>query len=162
MICHGANAWGGPSPAAALQALEATLGGDPKLRAALTGPWPGFAMTVLPPPKLRILVVEDDPLTLASTIELLELLGHWATGVKSAEVAMSRFLEGAFDVLFIDLNLPGLSGLELADNLRTREPLPVIFASGGGQPLKSRQRRRYGCASPTRSANSRMLLLSVN
>lgn len=89
-------------------------------------------MTTSPPPKLRILVVEDDPATLAATIDLLQLLGHWATGVKNAELAMSRFLEGAFDVLFIDLNLPGLSGMELADNLRNREPLPVIFATGGG------------------------------
>ena len=45
---------------------------------------------------------------------------------------MNRFLEGAFDVLFIDLNLPGLSGMELAENLRKLEPLPVIFATGGG------------------------------
>ena len=89
-------------------------------------------MTTLPPAKLRILVVEDDPGTLAATLDLLELLGHWATGVKSAELAMSRFLEGAFDVLLIDLNLPGLSGVELADNLRQREPLPVIFVTGGG------------------------------
>lgn len=82
-----------------------------------------------PTRKLRILVVEDDPTTLALTLDLLEHLGHWATGVKSAEMALCRFLEGAFDVLFFDLNLPGLSGLELAEKLRCRERLPVIFAS---------------------------------
>ena len=81
--------------------------------------------------KLRILVIEDDPATLALTLELLGLLGHWATGVRSAEAAIDRFLEGAFDLLFLDVDLPGLSGIELAEKLRSREPLPVIFASGG-------------------------------
>lgn len=83
-----------------------------------------------PAAKLRVLVVEDDAATLTLAVELLELLGHWAAGVTSAEAAMSRFLEGAFDVLLIDLNLPGLSGMELAERLRRRESLPVIFASG--------------------------------
>jgi CheY-like chemotaxis protein len=49
-----------------------------------------------PPATLRILVVEDEPDALAATVELLQALGHWATGVKSAEVAKDRFLPGAF------------------------------------------------------------------
>ena len=46
---------------------------------------------------LRVLVVEDDPAALSATVELLQLLGHWATGVKSAEVAKDRFIDGAFE-----------------------------------------------------------------
>ncbi|GAA4343537.1 hypothetical protein GCM10023165_26080 [Variovorax defluvii] len=87
-----------------------------------------------PPPRLRILVVEDDADTLAATLHLLQALGHWATGVKSAEGAKSRFLEGVFDVLMVDIGLPALSGRELAQTLRERASFPVIFATGQAAP----------------------------
>lgn len=84
--------------------------------------------------KLRVLVVEDDPAALSATVELLQLLGHWATGVKSAEVAMSRFMDGAFDVLLTDIGLPALSGYDLVQSLPSGHRMQVIFASGQTQP----------------------------
>lgn len=83
---------------------------------------------------LRVLVVEDDPDVLEAALEALELLGHWATGVGSAEGALTRFLEGAFDVLMVDIGLPALSGLELAGKLQARCKLPIIFATGRKAP----------------------------
>jgi len=83
---------------------------------------------------LRVLVVEDDPDVLEATLEALELLGHWATGVKSAESALARFLEGAFDLVVADVGLPALSGLELAGKLQARCGLPIIFATGTQVP----------------------------
>jgi CheY-like chemotaxis protein len=83
---------------------------------------------------LRVLVVEDDPDVLDAALEALELLGHWATGVRSAEGALVRFLEGAFDVLMVDIGLPALSGLELAGKLQARCKLPIIFATGRKAP----------------------------
>ena len=88
------------------------------------------------PQKMRVLVVEDDPGTLALTLSLLETLGHWATGVRSAELAIHRFLEGAFDVLIADIGLPGLSGQDLAEKLQGRCNLPVIFATGQSAPAQ--------------------------
>ncbi|WP_213954744.1 MULTISPECIES: response regulator [unclassified Variovorax] len=84
--------------------------------------------------RLRILVVEDDVDALALTQELLGLLGHWSAGVGSAEGALARFSEGAFDVLLLDVNLPALSGLDLAEKLGRLESLPVIFATGSDPP----------------------------
>ncbi|MEJ7686203.1 MAG: response regulator [Variovorax sp.] len=84
--------------------------------------------------RLRVLVVEDDRDALEATLETLELMGHWATGVQSAERALDRFTEGAFDVLMADIGLPALSGLDLAKKLRERCKLPVIFASGQSEP----------------------------
>jgi len=83
---------------------------------------------------LRVLVVEDDPEVLEASLEALELLGHWATGVRSAEGALDRFLEGAFDVLMADIGLPALSGLELAGKLQARCGLPIIFATASQVP----------------------------
>lgn len=85
-------------------------------------------------PRLRILVVEDDPDMLAATLELLQLLGHWASGVQSAEGALTRFFDGAFDALLTDVGLPGLSGRELVEKLRGRYELPVVFATGHPVP----------------------------
>jgi DNA-binding response OmpR family regulator len=86
---------------------------------------------------LRVLVVEDDADALSATVEMLQLLGHWATGVRSAESAKDRFYDKAFDVLMTDVGLPALSGLDLADILRTRhgvDRLGIIFASGRPPP----------------------------
>ena len=85
-------------------------------------------------PGMRILVVEDDPATLSAMVEMLELLGHWVAGVKSAEVARDRFIEGAFDVLLTDVGLPALSGLDLVDILQAQHKLRVIFATGQPRP----------------------------
>jgi len=89
-----------------------------------------------PSPSLRVLVVEDDPATLGATVEMLELLGHWVAGVKSAEVARDRFIEGAFDVLMTDIGLPALSGLDLVEILQAHHKLRVIFATGQPPPAK--------------------------
>lgn len=91
----------------------------------------------MPPDRaLRVLVVEDDPEALTATVEMLQLLGHWATGVKSAEVAKDRFLAGAFDVLLTDIGLPALSGYDLVASLRERHATPVIFATGLPRPAE--------------------------
>lgn len=98
---------------------------------------PPPAKQIAPAPRpLRILVVEDDRGALAATLEMIALLGHWATGVSTAEGARDRFLEGAFDVLLTDVALPALSGFDLVDMLRARHPVQVIFASGSAPPAK--------------------------
>ena len=83
---------------------------------------------------LRVLVVEDEPDALTAMLEMIALLGHWATGVSTAEGARDRFLDGAFDVLLTDVALPALSGFDLVDMLRERYSVQVIFASGKMQP----------------------------
>ncbi|MBO9514908.1 MAG: response regulator [Variovorax sp.] len=78
----------------------------------------------------RILVVEDDRDLREATVRMLESLGHWASGVSSAEIALNRFIAGGFDIVITDVGLPGLSGLQLAEKLKEVVELPVIFASG--------------------------------
>ena len=86
--------------------------------------------------KLRVLLVEDDADTLATTLKLLEALGHWATGVRSAEAAMARFFDGAFDVVMVDIGLPALSGRDFAEVLLRDHCVPVIFVTGQAEPAK--------------------------
>lgn len=95
---------------------------------------PPRAPAIPEPQFLRVLVVEDEPEALTAMLEMIAVLGHWATGVSTAEGARDRFIEGAFDVLLTDVALPALSGFDLVDILRARHPVQVIFASGKMQP----------------------------
>ncbi|MCR6480537.1 response regulator [Variovorax sp. ZS18.2.2] len=90
-----------------------------------------------PQKRLRVLLVEDDVETLATTLKILEALGHWATGVKSAEAAIARFFDGAFDVVMVDIGLPALSGRDLAERLLRDHRVPVIFVTGEAQPAEA-------------------------
>ncbi|NUU01450.1 hybrid sensor histidine kinase/response regulator [Herbaspirillum robiniae] len=86
-----------------------------------------------PPSGLRLLVVEDNIDSQQLVCELLETLGHAARGVTSGEEAQKVLGEQEFDVLFTDVNLPGISGVDLAKSALTRFPdMSVIFASGYG------------------------------
>ncbi|ATB40228.1 histidine kinase [Cystobacter fuscus] len=88
------------------------------------------------PPKktrLRVLLVEDDEDIRTSAYELLGILGHDVLAVSSAEEARAALSTSRFDVLFTDVSLPGMSGLELAREAVRRVPgLRVIVASGYG------------------------------
>lgn len=82
---------------------------------------------------LRVLVVEDDPESLSALCELLDALGFKRHGVGSAEEALDHLQRSSYDILLTDLELPGISGLELARQAREASPsLGVIIASGYG------------------------------
>jgi CheY-like chemotaxis protein len=81
---------------------------------------------------LRILLVDDDPLVVASTTGMLEELGpHAVTAAGSAAEALALLREdAAFDLLLTDHIMPGMTGAQLAARVRTLYPsLPVLIAS---------------------------------
>jgi len=85
---------------------------------------------------LHILVVEDNLDSQQLVCELLAALGHRAEGVGSAEEALAELEQQAFDVLFTDVSLPGMSGIELARRTSEKTPsLKIIFASGYGAQI---------------------------
>ncbi len=63
--------------------------------------------------KVKILIVEDDRRLRTVLLEALSLEGYELTGAESAEAAIEHFEKESFDVLLTDVNLPGMSGLEL-------------------------------------------------
>ncbi|MBC7500052.1 MAG: response regulator, partial [Herminiimonas sp.] len=85
------------------------------------------------PGSLDILVVEDDPDAQMLVCGLLDLLGHRAHGVLSAEEAIATLSGARFDVLFTDITLPGMSGVQLARHVVEQSPdTKIIFSSGYG------------------------------
>jgi CheY-like chemotaxis protein len=80
----------------------------------------------------RILFVDDDLLIAGSTVDLLEDLGHQVIEAHSALEAL-RLLEGglAADLLITDHAMPGMTGIELAREVRRQYPrLPILLATG--------------------------------
>ncbi|WP_426197340.1 response regulator [Massilia sp. DWR3-1-1] len=85
---------------------------------------------------LRILVVEDNLDSQFLVCEMLSAFGHDNAGVGHAEGALELLAKGDFNVLFTDVSLPGMSGVDLARRARALYPaLRVIFASGYGDAL---------------------------
>lgn len=85
---------------------------------------------------LRLLVVEDNADARYLVCETLRALGHEVDSVASGEEALPLLEQQQFDVLFTDVSLPGISGVELARKaLRQAPQLALLFASGYGDEL---------------------------
>jgi PAS domain S-box-containing protein len=81
----------------------------------------------------RVLLVEDDDEVGAFSTELLEDLGYTVRRVADARAALAILGENEFavDLVFSDVIMPGMNGVELAGVIRDRFPgLPVVLTSG--------------------------------
>jgi signal transduction histidine kinase len=90
----------------------------------------------------RLLVVEDEPPLRAVLERILRGAGYDVTGAGSGEEALRARddSEAPFDLLITDMVMPGMTGLEVAERLRARDPgRPVIFMSGYSSELIERR-----------------------
>lgn len=77
----------------------------------------------------RILVVEDDERIRSSMRLALEDEGYDVEDVSSGEDAVSRFSDESFELVLIDLMLPGIDGFETCRALRRQSTVPVIMVT---------------------------------
>jgi putative two-component system response regulator len=81
----------------------------------------------------RILVIDDEHVIRVLVVEILESAGHDVVGAESAERALVLLEESEFDLVVSDVVMPGLSGLELLEAVRSRRAsLPVVLITGAG------------------------------
>jgi len=71
---------------------------------------------------LRVLVAEDDEDARGLIGKVLEIQGATVAAVSSAREALDLLLEGRFDVLLSDIEMPGMDGYQLIRELRLRKP----------------------------------------
>src|SRR5690554_2398498 len=77
---------------------------------------------------MRILVVEDNPDILVNIVDYLSLKGCTVDALHSGTAALALLARQEFDLLVLDLGLPGLDGIELCRRLRAGlNPLPVLM-----------------------------------
>ncbi|QKZ05733.1 ATP-binding protein [Pseudomonas eucalypticola] len=81
---------------------------------------------------LRVLVAEDNPLNRALLQEQLQTLGCRVTLAENGRVALAQWAPGAFDVLLTDVNMPLMTGYQLANELRRQgAALPMVGLTAG-------------------------------
>jgi FixJ family two-component response regulator len=84
---------------------------------------------------IYVAVVDDDESVCRSFSRLLRLAGYQTVTYASAEVFLADTKRPRFDCLVLDIQLEGMSGLELSQRLSAvKDPTPVIFITAHDAP----------------------------
>ena len=70
---------------------------------------------------LRVLVVDDNVVNQEFAAEAVRRLGHFVTGAESGDEALEILARRRFDVVLLDVQMPGIDGLEVVRRYRTTE-----------------------------------------
>lgn len=90
--------------------------------------------------QLNIIVVEDNDALREVTVEALLGEGHLVTGVDCAEAIVDKASIMPVDLMVIDLNLPGESGLGLTRRIRQSQPdIGIIMVTARGQLAEKKE-----------------------
>lgn len=82
----------------------------------------------------RILTIEDDPAIRRGIVDVLEFEGYAILEADRGDTGLEMALSRTFDLLLLDLVLPGVAGLEILKQIRDHRPtLPVIILSAKGE-----------------------------
>lgn len=95
--------------------------------------------------KLRVFIAEDEPLVLSGFQAMVTGLGHQVVGSAfEGHNAVSRILELRPDLVIMDINLPGISGLQAIELVNQQVRLPCIVVTGYQDPALLEQAARLG------------------
>ncbi|MDH2348734.1 response regulator [Bradyrhizobium sp. SSUT18] len=79
----------------------------------------------------NILIVDDDPAVQLTIRLLLERAGHHVTVAGDGRTGLALFETNQFDLLFLDIFMPGMDGLETMRHIRAQQAaIPIIVISG--------------------------------
>ncbi|HTE14812.1 MAG TPA: ATP-binding protein [Burkholderiales bacterium] len=99
------------------------------------------AIDSLAPSRLRLLVVDDDPILLKSLRDTLEADGHVVFAANGGQAGIDAFRAAQgrgenFAAVITDLGMPHIDGRKVAESIRTASPsTPIIMLTGWGQRL---------------------------
>ena len=94
---------------------------------------------------LKVLFVDDEEELVSTVVERLELRSIDAVGATSGDEALHRLREGSFDVVVVDVKMPGIGGIEVLRTINRRHPgVKVILMTGHGSAEDSEIGRRLG------------------
>ncbi len=95
---------------------------------------------------MKILLLEDDTLLAELMAEHLEENGYEVTHFIDGEAAEERLLSERFDLLLLDVNVPGIDGFELLSSMRERKDLtPAIMITSRNTSRDVKEGFGYGC-----------------
>ncbi len=88
-------------------------------------------------PKLRILVVDDEPLVLSSLTNILKLYGYELQSASNGEDAVSIMKQGTTDIVISDLMMSPVNGLEILEQALQIDKLMIVILMTGYATLES-------------------------
>lgn len=81
----------------------------------------------------KVLVVDDDPVVGRSIDRVLSEKGYAVSTATDGQEALSKLAEEHFDVVYTDIKMPGMDGIEVAERVKQRRPwIPVVIITGYG------------------------------
>lgn len=93
----------------------------------------------------KVLVVDDDPVVGKSIDRILSSRGYAVIAAAGGEEAMQRLASEDYDVVYTDIKMPGMSGLEVARHIKESRPwLPVVIVTGYGNDANEAEAREIG------------------
>ena len=94
-----------------------------------------------------VLVADDNAINLATARMALESVGHRVTCVSSGDAALSQLDENDFAVAFIDMHMPGMSGIEVAQIyqfMTQSKGTPIVILTADATPEAKRSAETSG------------------
>ncbi len=95
----------------------------------------------------NVLVIDDSRATADTLVRILKALGYPARAVYGSSAGITILRQETPDLVFLDINMPGVSGFEVLKFI-SREPrlakIPVIVVSSDDQPETRQQALREG------------------
>lgn len=96
----------------------------------------------------KILVVDDDPVVRKSFDRVLSGKGYAVITAESGEEALRKLNEEKYDLVYTDIRMPGISGLEVAEEVKARKPwTPVVIITGYGTDAAEARAKAAGVTS---------------
>jgi len=77
--------------------------------------------------KLRILIVDDEMIVRESFLHWFEKDGHIVAAAASGFEALEKIEQFPYDVLFVDIKMPGMDGLELLEKIKSEYPDTIVI-----------------------------------
>ena len=94
---------------------------------------------------MNILIVDDEPQVAEILARSLAREGHRAVIATSGEEAIGMVGPGQPDAMFLDVSMPGMSGLDVLAEVKRRRPaLPVVVITGHATPEQVDMVKRMG------------------
>lgn len=95
----------------------------------------------------KVLVVDDDPVVGKSFDRVLSNKGYAVITAKDGEEALRKLATEDYDVVYADIKMPGISGLEVAERVKAERPwTPVVIVTGYGTEESERRAKAAGVA----------------
>jgi CheY-like chemotaxis protein len=82
-----------------------------------------------------LLIVEDDYSNRETLEEIFRILGYKVFSTKSGEEALDILKKKVINIMFFDIQLPGINGIELCKRVRETNRIAVIYAMTGYSSL---------------------------